>query len=105
MNILFSPTKDDRDITYEFNNEVITVTIDGTSDIFDFGGVPEGVLNGIETELPVNPIEHAERINGTLNVKLIYFCKADDTYEENFPEEFDSETRPFVTNIRDAEEV
>jgi hypothetical protein len=88
MKILFSPqimAKEDQQITYEFGNDVIIATIGDVTDIFDFSGLPDGIvdrISDIETTLPVNPIQRVERIDGVLYVTLLKWLPEDTPEEE-----------------------
>lgn len=86
MRVKLSPVRSDRTIEYSYDGEVITAMIDGQSDTFDFSSVPEGILEKVETDLPINPIVSAKRVDGTLYVELINFISADASEEERFPE-------------------
>lgn len=68
--------------SYRAEGDVLHVSSGLLSDTFDFTNMPDGVANSIETTLPVNPIVHAERINGELNVTLIHWYGADATDDE-----------------------
>lgn len=77
MKVLYSPqimAEENQEIIYEFGNDMITVTIGDEIDIFDFSGLPDGIIDrisDIETTLPVNPIQRVERIDGVLYVTLL----------------------------------
>lgn len=86
MFINLSPIRSDREISYTYNGERITATIDNQSDTFNFSEVPNGKLDEVESTLPINPIISAERVEGTLYVELINFISGDATEEERFPE-------------------
>jgi hypothetical protein len=86
MNILYSPVRANFEITYTFNNESITATIDEQSDIFDFSAIPNGILTEITTTLPHNPIISAERKEGVLSVVLLNPIGVDATEAERNPE-------------------
>lgn len=88
MIIYLSPQISDDKIMYSFKGEVITATIGGITDTFDFSFFPDGELDreAITTTLPINPICTANRVNGVLSIKLLNFISEDATYEERFPE-------------------
>lgn len=111
MEILYSPQRSDNFLEYNYESEKLVATyhkrnfrtitketeqglvqvdelqtIETFTDIFDFTGLPDGIANGIETSLPVNPIISAERENGTLSVVVLNFIGEDATQEEKFPE-------------------
>lgn len=87
MQVLYSPQRNDSVIDYEFQNDTITVTYQGQSEMFDFSTMPDGtVVNEIETSLPINPIVRAERTDGVLSVVLLKFHGKDATENELYPE-------------------
>lgn len=103
MKILYSPQRNDDKLVYTFNGEVITVSLQKSSeqiiesepqivfteiasDIFDFSNIPDGELTDIETTLPVIPILKAERTDGVLSLILLNYIGIDATEEEKFPE-------------------
>ena len=110
MQILYTPQNNDRHkFEYEIANERITATLyeypitltedpegvliieTGTrikkgTDTFDFSGLPDGETEGIETELPFNPIVSAERREGELRIQLINFITAEADEAERYPE-------------------
>jgi len=88
MLILWSPQRSDRSLTYEFEGETITATLDGQSDVFDFSGLPDGELDvsALETTLPICPIISARRVDGQLEVTLLKFHGPNAPVEERFPE-------------------
>lgn len=86
MKVLYSPQVNNQDtVEYSFSGERIAVTLNGVTDIFDFSSSADGVVESVETELPINPIVSARRENGVLHVELLYFINADATEEEKFP--------------------
>ena len=85
MKILYSPQRSDDKIEYQFNGEIIIAVINGESDAFDFSNLPNGKLENVETNLPVNPIVKAERKDGELFVELVYYHGKNATQEELFP--------------------
>ena len=86
IKVFYSPQIDETDIlTYDIQGEVITATLNGVSDIFDFTDLPNGMINEIISDLSVNPIIHAEREDGILYVELLNYIKEDATEFEKFP--------------------
>lgn len=61
--------------TYVIENEKITASYEGESDVFDFTDMPDGIATflDVETDLAYNPIVTAVRDNGILTVTLIAF--------------------------------
>lgn len=75
-------------IKYTLKEDYVQVEMpDGSTDTFDFRGLPDGVLDpeGIETILTPNPIVEARRDGGTLYIKLLNYIGMDATEEERFP--------------------
>jgi hypothetical protein len=86
MKILFSPQLNPNvKLQYKFSGEVITVTYGSMIDSFDFSDMPVGILDGVETILPVNPIIQAERKDDGLYVTLLNYIDEDASDEEKFP--------------------
>lgn len=93
MQILYVPQFNFNDtITYEFDGNKITATINGESDVFDFTGMMDGTAQSwgrepnITSSLPVCPIIDAIITNGVLSVRLINYIGNNATDEEKFPE-------------------
>lgn len=93
--ILFPQVRDRNRIWYEIEDQKITATINGKTDIFDFTGMPNGELQLyddegnelIETELDENPIASAKKENGELTVEIIFSIDMDEKDERLlFPE-------------------
>lgn len=87
MKILKSPQRNDTELTYQFNGEVITATLNGVSDTFDFTDMPEGKATDFDTALQPCPVKSAERdANGELWVELMNYIDATASESERFPE-------------------
>jgi len=96
MRILMSPqAREDNKIWYGVEENVITATINGVTDTFDFTDVPDGQLqlydeegnSLIETELPEIPILQAEKVDGELTVEILFSIDLDETDDRLlFPE-------------------
>lgn len=72
MKFKYVPQRNDINQTEIFEGEVITITQDSLSEVFDFTDFPEGAeLTDIETILPINPIVSAKRIDGTLYIGIL----------------------------------
>lgn len=88
MQVKFIPTRpaivSDK-LIYTFNNETITVTYNEQEEVFDFSEMPNGILESVETSLPINPIVKAERKDGELFVELLYYHGVNATQDELFP--------------------
>lgn len=87
MKILYSPQVSDRKLTYEFNNDVVTATLNDITDTFDFSGMPNGFADSIESEVfDFNPVLSAKKEDNILYLELINFIDEDATEEECFPD-------------------
>ena len=58
MKILYSPQiNDEHQISYEFNGDIITATVNGETDTFDFSSMPnDSIAQSIKSKLPVQII-------------------------------------------------
>ena len=95
MIINFSPQRNDNELEYKFSGEIITATLNGMTDVFDFSELQEGdeVARNeetgqleIETTLPFLPILDARREDGQIVVTVLQYHGKDAPYEERFPE-------------------
>ena len=90
MFIKYSPQVSERVLTYEFNGEVITATMNGVTETFDFSDMPNGVADYIESEVfDFPPVLSAKKENDILYLELINFIGEEATEEEKFPEWFE----------------
>lgn len=88
MKVLFTPQRplDDRQrIHYEFDGNVVTIKLNGITEIIDL----TKWSSDYETKLPINPIFSVEEKDGELYVELLNFIGEDATYEERFPDWID----------------
>lgn len=86
IKVFYSPQVNETDIlTYNIQGEIITATLNGESDVFDFSTIPNGIMRETESTLEINPIVNAEREEGVLYVELLNFIKEDATEFEKFP--------------------
>ena len=73
------PMRADMCIAHMVAGDILTVTIDGVSEEFDFTGLPEGRMTEIEPEiLTINPIVTAEKIGDEITITLIRFYGEDE---------------------------
>ena len=90
MRILKSPQvrADEKRFEFEFSGEAITAAFDDIADVFDFSGFPDGEVDFsmIETVLEYNPILKAQRVDGTLSVKLLNFISEASSEAEKIPD-------------------
>src|SRR5690349_9420491 len=89
MRVLYTLQINDRDtLEYNFNENVITATLNGEVDIVDFTGMPDGkaTMHGrnrdIVTSLPICRVIEAEVENGILSVQLLKFVSANTPADE-----------------------
>ena len=74
INLIETPQRADNKAEYITNNDILTVKIDDTTEVFDFTGLTEGRAEEIIAEtLPINPVISAEKIGDTVNIKVIRF--------------------------------
>ena len=79
INLIETPQRADLKAEYTVNNDTLTVTINNVTEVFYFTGLDEGIAEEIiAEELPINPILSAEKIDDTVNIKVIRFY----TFEE-----------------------
>ena len=76
-----SPQRADMKISYAISNDILTITLDGVSEVFDFTGMPEGKLDSVEVEsLKLNPIISAEKIGEEITVEVLRFYGVDEKH-------------------------
>lgn len=82
MKIIETPQRSDKHIiSHKIKDDVLTITINDESEVFDFTGLPNGELDEIEVEtLPINPIVSAKKENGELEVTLLRFYNQDEKH-------------------------
>lgn len=74
INLIKTPQRADIKAEYKVDNDILTIEINGVSEVFDFTGPEEGVAEEIIVELlPINPIISVEKIGDTVNIQAIYF--------------------------------
>lgn len=107
MIVKYSPQRNDDEIFYEFENEIVKVKIqkgkmsfiknehneisekfivlEEFEDVFDFTNMPDGIVEEITTTLPVNPIIKAKKVDGVLELELLKYHAKNATKDELFP--------------------
>lgn len=82
IKIIESPQRNDKHVVkWKVKDDVLTITINEQTEVFDFTGLPDGVLDKIDIEtLPINPIVSAKRVNGELEVTLLRFYNQDEKH-------------------------
>lgn len=74
INLITIPQRADIKAVYAINGDILTVSINGFTEVFDFTGLGEGVAEQIAIEsLPLNPILSAEKTGDIIIVKAIQF--------------------------------
>ena len=71
MIVTYVPQRTDRSVRYSISDEVVTATIGGVSDTFDFSELPDGEAAGIISTLDPCPVLSARRVDGELHVTLL----------------------------------
>ena len=95
MRITYSPQRSDRSITYTFDGDRITATLDGVSDVFDFTSLPDGEAAEIISTLDPCPVLSAKRVNGELQVALLRTIPA----RPSVPEELEAWKRLWTDDL------
>lgn len=81
IDLTYTPQRSDFKATYTINDDVLTVEMDGATEVFDFTGLAEGVAQEIIAEvLPINPVISAEKIGDTVIIKVIQFYGEDEKH-------------------------
>lgn len=79
IKLIVTPQRADYKAIYQTKGDVLTVTIDDKTEVFDFSSTPEGAAEEITVELlPVNPIVSASKTADTVDVTVIRFYGADE---------------------------
>ena len=71
MRVTYSPQRIDHTVSYAFDGETITATLDGVSDVFDFTSLPDGEAAEIVSVLNPCPVLAAKRVDGELHITLL----------------------------------
>lgn len=88
MRIKYSPQRSDVPLSYQFSGDIITATLGGQSDVFDFAALPSGRAAIIESVLNPCPVLAAERTaDGELIVTLLKHHGPNAPESERFPAE------------------
>lgn len=85
MNAVFTPQVPHFAVeaNYSATGDVLTVEINGISEVFDFTGMPDGRASEVTAEtLPINPVLGAVKENGTLTVTLAKYIGPKPEMEE-----------------------
>lgn len=87
MKIKYSPQRNDTPLSYTFNGEKVTATLNGASDTFDFTAMPEGRAESFNSTLDPCPVMSAERDSaGELWVVLRSHIGPNATRAERYPD-------------------
>lgn len=88
MRIKYSPQRSDVPLSYAFSGDIITATMGGKTDTFDFSGLPAGRAAISDSTLDPCPVLSAERTNeGELVVTLRTHHGPNAPESERFPAE------------------
>lgn len=97
MKLQFTPQRSNDNLIYNIDGDVLTVTyqkagknekggqtiLEEFTDTFDFSDFPDGEVEDIETDLPINPIRSAVRENGELTVTVFnWYNKGEESERE-----------------------
>ena len=79
INLTETPQRADFKVEYTIGNDILTVKIEETEEVFDFTGLEEGIAEEIIADvLPINPIISAEKTRNIINIKVIRFYNSDE---------------------------
>jgi len=79
INLINTPQRADFKAEYAIENDILTITIGESTEVFDFTDFDEGVAEEIiAEELPVNPIISAKKVGNIVNIKVIRFYDKDE---------------------------
>ncbi len=87
MKIKYLPQRSDHSLSYEFEENIVKVTLDGATDTMDLTDVLEYPLFEQElnlTVLPINPIVSIKTIDGIKYVELLKFHGPNTPESERF---------------------
>lgn len=87
MKVFYSPQVNMmQTVSYMFNREIVTVTINDEAEQFDFSNLPDGKAENMESDIfEFCPVLSAERKDGVLYLELLNFIGFDATEKERFP--------------------
>ena len=71
VNVTYIPQRNDHAVSYSFDGEAITATVDNQTDTIDLSSVPDGEAATITSTLIPCPVLSARREDGVLNVTLL----------------------------------
>ena len=81
IDLIFTPQRSGIKAEYQISGDVLSITIGGESENFDFTGLEEGVAEEIIAEiLPVNPIISVEKTGDIVTVEAIRFYGEDEKH-------------------------
>lgn len=106
MRINYSPQRLDSSLAYTFNGEVITATLNGQTDAWDFSSMPDGEASEITSILDPCPVLAARRVDGVLYVTLLRAIPArPQPTDYETPEDFEQALDAWKLLWTDVEEV
>ena len=71
VRVVYLPQRTDAHIIYAFDDERVTATINGATDVFSFANLPDGEVAEIISALDPCPVLAARRVDGELHVILL----------------------------------
>lgn len=80
MQVKYSPIRSDDLVNHRFNNEIVQITVDDISYMYDFSNLTDGQMI-----VPTKHIINAKRVDGELSIEIVNYIGADATEEERFP--------------------
>lgn len=74
MQVLYNPQHNSHDKSvFSFEEDIVTISINGDSEVYDFTNLPDGAATEIKSSLPHCLISSAERKDGKLYIQLTYY--------------------------------
>ena len=92
MKVFYSPQiNDEHQVSYEFNGDIITATVNGETDTFDFTSMPDdSIAQSIKSTLPVVVVCGAKKDeNGELWVTLFNPINEKSSHADRWPDWID----------------
>jgi len=86
---------------YTLENDILTIDIDGIVETFDFSEMPDGIAESVTPELlPANPILEVSRVDGELDILVIYWYTEEEIKDYETPIPLDADLPfPFTPTV------
>lgn len=73
IKVIETPIRSENQLSYEIEDDVISITLNGITESVDFTGLPEGKAQEITFDHFETPIYHAEKSGETIEVTIARF--------------------------------